>query len=144
MEGGYTRDDSDRYVAIVPPTGEIAAKGGHRTLRVMANAYIDLLDGPVQPYVGAGVGYARIKVKHTAARAFFPNETPIRLLDDKAGELAFQAMAGAAFRVSDTMALTAQYRWLTAGKVHFTDLGGFEHVREHSGHNIDLGIRFTM
>ena len=144
IEGGYTKDGSDRYIAIVPATGEIAAKGGHRTMRIMANAYYELLDGPVQPYVGAGVGYARIKVKHTAARAFFPTEEPRRLLDDKSGELAFQAMAGAAFRVSDTMALTTQYRWLTAGKVHLTDLGGFEHVREHSGHNVDLGVRIML
>lgn len=143
-EGGYSRNDADHYEAIVPPTGEIAAEGGHRVWRVMANGYYDFGDGPVQPYVGAGIGYADVKIRLFAARAPFPNEDPMLILDDHSGEFVYQAMAGAGFAVSDRMKVTAQYRWLSAGKVHMTDLGGFEHIRQHHGHNVDVGLRLNL
>jgi len=144
VEGGYARNDADRYVAIVPPTGEIAAEGGHKVWRVMANGYYDFGDGPVQPYVGGGIGYADVKIRLFAARAPFPNETPMLILDDHVGEFAYQAMAGVGFAVSQRVKVTTQYRWLSAGKVHMTDLGGFEHIREHHGHNLDVGLRVKL
>lgn len=144
IEGGYSENKSNRYVAIVPPTGEIPAEGGHKVWRVMTNAYYDLGDGNFRPYLGAGIGYADIKARHFAARAPFPNETPFLIMNDHKGEFVYQAMAGVAYELSPGVALTAQYRWLGAGKVHFRDLAGFEHIREHNGHNIDIGIRFKL
>ena len=144
IEGGYSKNNSDYYQAIVPPTGEIPSKGGHKVWRAMANAYYDFGSGTLRPYAGAGVGYADIKARFFAARAPFPNETPFLIMDDHKGELVYQAMAGAAYEISPGISLTGQYRWMSAGKVHFRDLGGYEHIREHNGHNIDIGIRFTL
>lgn len=144
IEGGYSRNKSDHYIAIVPPTGRIASEGGHKAWRVMANGYYDFGTGRLRPYLGAGAGYADIKARLFAARAPFPNETPFLILNDHKGEFAYQAMAGAAYEVSPGVSLTAQYRWLSAGKVHFRDLSGFEHIREHHGHNIDIGVRFGL
>lgn len=141
IEGGYSQNDSDSYTAIVPPTGEIASSGGHKAWRVMANGYYDFGSGDFRPYVGGGVGFADIKARFFAARAPFPDETPFLIMNDHSGELAWQAMAGAAYQISPRVALTAQYRWLSAGKVHFRDLAGIEHIREHKGSNIDVGIR---
>lgn len=144
LEGGYSRNDADHYIAIVPPTGEIPAKGGHKVWRVMANGYYDFGDGPVRPYIGAGIGYADVKIHLFAARAPFPNEDPMLILDDHAGEFAYQAMAGVGFALSDSVKVTTQYRWLSAGKVRVTDLGGYQHIREHHGHNLDVGLRFSL
>lgn len=141
IEGGYTSNKSDHYVAVVPPTGEIASEGGHKAWRAMANAYYDFGSGDFRPYIGGGIGYVDIKARLFAARAPFPNETPFLILDDHKGEFAYQAMAGVAYQISPSVALTAQYRWLSAGEVHFRDLSGFEHIREHKGSNIDVGLR---
>lgn len=142
IEGGYSQNSSNHYTAIVPPTGEIASEGGHKAWRAMANLYYDFGSGTLRPYFGAGAGYADIKARFFAARAPFPNETPFLLIDDHKDQFAYQAMAGAAYQLSPRMALATQYRWMSAGKVHFRDLAGFEHIREHQGHNIDVGIRF--
>ncbi|KUO54697.1 MAG: hypothetical protein APF82_08720 [Sphingomonadales bacterium BRH_c42] len=142
VEGGYADNKSKHYTAIVPPTGDIASEGGHKAWRAMANTYYDFGSGDFRPYVGGGIGYANIKARFFAARAPFPNETPILIINDHKDEFAYQAMAGAAYQLSSRVALTAQYRWMSAGKVHFRDLSGFEHIREHKGSNIDIGIRF--
>ncbi|QPC99748.1 outer membrane protein [Qipengyuania soli] len=141
IEGGYASNDSDHYVAIAPPTGTIAAEGGHKSWRVMGNAYLDFGSGDLRPYLGAGVGYADIKARLFSARPPFPNEAPLLILDDNKGEFVYQLMAGGAYNVSPKIAVTAQYRWMSAGKVHFRDLSNFEVIREHEGHNIDLGVR---
>jgi opacity protein-like surface antigen len=142
IEGGYTDNKSKHYTAIVPPTGDIASEGGHKAWRAMANVYYDFGSGDFRPYLGGGIGYADIKARFFAARAPFPNEAPFLIMNDHKGEFAYQAMAGVAYQLSPRVALTAQYRWLSAGKVHFRDLAGVGHVREHKGSNIDVGIRF--
>lgn len=144
IEGGYSHNKSDHLFVIVPPNGRIASEGGHKAWRLMANGYYDFGTGRLRPYLGAGAGYADIKARLFAARALFPNEPPRLILDDHKGEFAYQAMAGAAYEIVPGLSLTAQYRWLSAGKVHFRDLGGIEHIREHHGHNIDIGIRVRL
>lgn len=144
IEGGYARNNSDHYVAVVPANGRIAAQGGHTAWRVMANGYYDFGRGQFRPYVGAGAGYVDIKARNFAARPPFPNEAPRLIINDHKGELAYQAMAGAAYEISPGVWLTAQCRWFSAGKVHFRDLANSEHIREHRGHNIDLGVRVRL
>lgn len=144
IEGGYARNTSGHYIAVVPANGKIASEGGHKAWRVMANGYYDVGRGPFRPYVGAGAGYVDIKARNFAARPPFPSEAPRLIINDHKGELAYQVMAGAAYEISPGVSLTAQYRWFSAGKVHFRDLAGSEHVREHRGHNIDLGIRVFL
>ena len=96
---GYTKNTSDQYEAIVPPTGEIPAKGSHKMWRAMANAYYDFGTGVLSLYVGAGAGYADIKARFFAAGAPFPNETPFVIMSDHKGEFIYQAMAGAAYEI---------------------------------------------
>lgn len=144
IQGGYTNNSSDRYIAIKPPTGEIPADGGSRNWRAMANAYLDFGDGDFQPYVGAGIGYADYKTRLFAPRAVFPTESPILIIDDHKGDLTYQLMAGGAYEIAPGIALTAQYRWMSAGDVHFRDRSNFEAVRKQEGHNFDIGLRFRL
>lgn len=144
IEGGYTNNPSDRYIAIKPPTGEIPAQGGHKILRAMANAYLDFGDGDFRPYVGAGLGYADYKARLFAPRAPFPTEDPILIIDDHKGDLTYQLMAGGAYEISPGISLTAQYRWMSAGDLHFRDRSNFEVIRKQQGHNFDIGLRFRL
>lgn len=144
VESGYSRNNSGHYIAIVPANGKITSQGGHKAWRIMANGYYDFGRGPFRPYLGAGAGYVDLKARLFSARTPFPNEAPRLIVNDHKGEFAYQAMAGAAYEISPGVSLTAQYRWFSAGKVHFRDLSASEHIREHRGHNIDLGVRVRL
>lgn len=143
-ELGYTHNDSDGYVAIVPPNGRIRSDGRHDALRLMANAYVDFGQGRLRPYLGAGAGWTQVKMRFFGPRPPFPTEDPMLILDSKDSGFAWQAIAGAALQVTASLAVTAQYRWFDAGTLKAPDLSDIPHQREHAGHNIDLGIRFAF
>ena len=143
-EVGLTDNDSDRYLVTAPFTATVPQEGKQDATRLMANLYFDVLDGPVQPYVGAGIGVAEIDVRVFGPRAVFPAEPPRELIDDGDRRFAYQLMAGAAFWVSPSVALTGQYRWFDAGTVGGLDSRGERFVRDHDGHNVDVGVRFRF
>lgn len=144
LEGGYTRNTDDHYVAIVPPTGSIPASVKRTAWRVMVNGYHDFGHSAVQPYLGAGLGLVRAKVDFFAPRAPFPTEAPRQLINDSDSRFAYQLMAGAAFRVSSRWKLTAQYRWLDAGTIHPYDSRRERTSYAYRGHHIDLGLRVSF
>lgn len=89
-----------------PTVGQVIAdgQGSVDTLGVFANAYYDFnAGGSFQPYIGAGIGYQRVNVE------FMPSGVPVA--DDSDSGLAWQAMAGASFAVSETIDLFAQYTY---------------------------------
>jgi OmpA-OmpF porin, OOP family len=144
LEGGYTRNTQDRYVAIVPPTGTIPGQIKRTAWRAMINGYYDFGHGRVQPYIGAGAGVLSAKVDFFAARAPFPTEAPRQLINDSDTRFAYQLMAGAALRVGPRLQLTAGYRWLDAGSIHPYDARGERTTNTYRGHHIDLGLRVAF
>lgn len=143
-ELGYTRDSQQLYQALQPATGFIFADTHWKTFRMMANAYWDITHGPVQPYVGLGVGYAIRDVNYIAPRAPFPTEQPRLLVDDRDGAFAWQAMAGLAFKVNDRLAITTQYRWFKPGDFVGVDRRNEPASYEQSGGAIDVGLRMQF
>lgn len=143
-ELGFTRDKQDGYVAIVPPTGNIVADAKEKSLRGMVNAYADIGNGSIQPYVGAGLGIARVKLDFFGPRAPFPTEPPRQLILDSDTRFAYQLIGGVAVPVSDAAAITLQYRWFDAGTIKLLDSRGELATRDHKGHNFDLGLRFRF
>lgn len=145
LEAGYAANHSKQYTSIIPPTGNIPSDGHQNSIRIMANGYVDFGHGPVQPYIGAGAGWTRVLIKVTAPPANNPASPPLALLNDHASRFAYQVMGGAAVKLSPSLSLTAQYRWFSAGDLHFHDLGANRPVtRHHAGHNIDIGIRVRL
>lgn len=143
-EAGYSRNRADRYTALVPPTGSIPGSIRDDSLRGMLNAYVDLTDGPVTPYVGAGAGVAQVNVKVVAPPAFTPAAAPVTLIEDRISGFAYQLFGGVDVRVSKRLSLRAQYRWFDAGTLDGLDSGRRPLERSHSGHNIDFGLRFDF
>lgn len=75
-----------------------------RQIAILANLTYDIpVEGSVQPYVGAGIGgvYNRLS-------AFGGKDTQF--------ELAWQVRAGAAFKATETIAITADYTYRVTGK----------------------------
>lgn len=144
-EVGRTENDSDSFDIVSPFTATISQDGETDILRFMANAYFDFgrTDARFRPYVGAGAGLARVHGFRFAGTAAAPN-VPFVHYDDNDTSFAWQAMAGAALRVTPKMSLTAQYRWLDAGTVDFITGAGQTEVTEIDGHHVDIGARFSF
>lgn len=97
-EAGYNNAD---FTPVV--TGGAATTGSLITL--MANGYFSPQeDEDFQPYLGAGVGLGLLELGTT-------NTT----------KLAFQAIFGARYRVSDQLYVGVEYRYLQVGTVAQTD-----------------------
>lgn len=141
-EAGYTQNGSDRYRVSSPFTAVIPQDGTNEVLRFMGNGYFDITQGSVKPYVGAGIGVARVHVVTVAATVREP--TPTRLIDDRDTVFAYQLMGGVAVGLTPRVRVFGQYRWLDAGTINGRDARGERFTRGISGHNIDLGLRFAF
>lgn len=140
-ELGYTQNEQESYVAVVPPTGSIPADVKEKESRAMVNVYRDLSTGALQPYVGVGVGATRVEVDFFAPRAPFPAEPPRQLIKDDDTRFAYQIIGGLAMRATTALTLSVQYRWLDAGTIEGLDVRGQIFKRDHAGHHLDLGLR---
>jgi OOP family OmpA-OmpF porin len=144
-ELGYARDTQDSYTAIVPATGFIIADVEEKTTRAMVSAYWDFSQiGPVQPYIGGGVGYAWRDLVFMGPRAPFPTEQPRRLIDESDDGFAWQAVGGLAAPLTETVDLTVQYRWFDAGDFEGVDARNEAITRDSAGHAIDVGVRLKF
>ena len=140
VQGGYTQNHSRRYVALVPPTGNIPSNGEQNAWRAMANGYFDIGSGRIRPYLGAGLGWTRVHVSVFAPRAPFPTEAPRGIVDTHMSAFAYQLMGGASIQLTPRLMLSAQYRWHSGGELQGKDLSAFPLSRDHAGHNVDIGL----
>ena len=145
-EIGRTHTDAKRYVVTAPISNDLPQTGGDTVTRFMANAYFDVpLKGiGVQPYFGAGVGYATVHVTTKASRPFGAPAAPSQLIEDHVNGVAWQAMAGMAVPLSARFAVIVQYRYMSAGTLHGEDTRGQDFQTKIHGHNVDLGVRFSF
>lgn len=120
----------------------------------MGNAFYDinLSNGKVLPYVGAGLGYATVNshVEGTAA-----DQADITH-NAKSGTFAYQAMVGASFKVNKMLSLFAEYKFFGTSKAQFlkeTIAATAEPVAEATTkeykhaiftHNANIGIKFKL
>ena len=90
-------------------TGELS------TQTIMANFVVGADYGALRPYIGAGLGTARV-----AADNIDPDDFP-DALDDHDWAFAGQAFAGVNFALSETMTVGARYRYQMIGATNLMD-----------------------
>jgi opacity protein-like surface antigen len=135
----YRRNDVDKVKADGADTG---GDGDVESLVGLVNAYLDLdLDLPVRPFVGGGIGAAYLKVDAG-------DNSPIDV-DDDAGAFAWNLLAGVGYDVTESVALTATYRYLRLEGTDFSaDLAGVDvgdlDVDDVGLHEVLLGLRYTF
>lgn len=101
---------------------------------LMANVYYDIKTGSfVTPYVGAGLGIAKVDV----GKGTFRGVTLWESDDDTV--MAYQIAAGVGFAVSQNVTIDLGYRFFGTqnAQFEFTDA-------EVSSHNVTLGARFLF
>jgi len=115
-----------------------AAQGEALATSLMGNALVDLdMVGPVQPYIGAGVGLAKVDLNGASP---FGGSTVNG--SDTVGAL--QLLAGASFRLNEQVDLFTDYRYFTTGDADFTTAAGTATSMKLSTHSVLAGLRFNF
>lgn len=128
LEFAYRKNDLDRFTAAgfgVAASGEITSKS------LMANLYYDF--SPKEqwsPFVGAGLGLARIEVDDISV-------VGINIGNGDDTVFAWQLMAGVGCKVADNTRLDLSYRYLATADPDFSGISA-----EFKSHNLLLGLRF--
>ncbi len=104
-------------------------QGDLKTQAVMVNGYYNVDTGsPWSPFVGAGIGWAKVDLN-----------TPALPFGDNDDVFAYQLMAGVAYNVSDQLAIDAQYRFFDTqdATIQGADFST-------TSNNLMLGIRYSF
>ncbi len=112
-------------------------RGGHfGVLAAMLNAYLDIETGTrITPYVGGGVGVARLHADDIGN---------VTSLTDSNYEIAWQAIGGVKFAVTDALALFVDYRFFDTGLARFTDAGAPRLKTDATSHNVFAGLSYNF
>ena len=126
-------------------SGDVSALG------FMANAWYDFNTGsPWKPFVGGGLGLARISINDVSITSLtllgvpIPLASPVPLADDDDWVFAYQVGAGLGFEVTPTTTISLGYRFFGSADPDFTDLAGIPFDAEYRSHNIEIGLRISF
>ena len=112
------------------PIGDVAALAG------MANVIVDLLPhSRWTPYVGAGVGGARIALENYQALG-------VTFVNQGSWQLAYQGIAGLRYQGSPAISLSLDYRYFATTDISLRDGAGASFKIPYASHNVMLGIAY--
>ncbi len=128
------------------PSGTIS--GGTTTKALLVNFLYDFGSGDsfVTPYLGAGVGIASVDHDIVGTGAGVPAPHTIAYGGAEFG-VAYQGIAGFAFRLADGLALDLSYRYFSVPKHQYDGvLGGIpaEFELENKSHSVFAGLRWNF
>jgi OOP family OmpA-OmpF porin len=131
-EIGYRKNDVDKA-----STG--AASGTFRSYTFMLNGLYDLALGwPVTPYFGGGIGLANVR----AGGVTVPGSTT--RISDSQNDLAYQAIGGLSYPLTDHLKLDASYRFLGAVDPDLKASNGGKVDTRYTNHTVLLGLRWEF
>jgi opacity protein-like surface antigen len=108
----------------------------------MINAYYDANLGlPVRPFVGAGIGIARVNIDS--------DPSAVLRVDDDDTAFAWNLMAGVSYDVTNQVTVSAGYRYLHIGDLEFnasiSGLGsGTLEAKGFASHEVLVGVRYNF
>ena len=146
LELSYTKAEVDNFEMADPVNGgtsTIIGGGDIENIAVFANAYYDFdvdLGVPIQPYVGAGIGFTQVEVAYNTTTAGVT--TPF--FDDDDTRFAYQAKAGASYQVGPNTDLFAEYTYRASEELTFGDRTSGEYTIDNDQHLVGLGLRMRF
>jgi len=106
---------------------------------LMGNVLYDIATGgSVIPYLGAGVGGARVRAKDVGP------DLGSAFVSGTSNVFAYQGIAGLDFRIDDNMALGASYRYFATQSASITSTAGDKASVPYRDHSVLLGIRYAF
>ncbi len=149
-EVSYRRNDLDKLTitndggaGVAAGVGSLnglslAADGDVSALSGMVNAFYDFqLANSVKPYVGGGIGVARLSINDAAVLG-------ITVVDDDDIVFAYQVGGGVGFEATPTTTIFLDYRYFATADPSFSDVLGGAFDSEYASHNVSVGIRHNF
>lgn len=135
MRGKGKRDDVYNYAGFaIKDAYEIS------TSSIFANVYYDFHNSSdFTPYIGAGLGTARIKFENKASISDGVNGLSLST-SKSSWKFAWNVGAGVAYRLTDTVSLDLGYRYADFGSLDQNALTSID----VTGHEVLLGVRFAF
>jgi opacity protein-like surface antigen len=117
----------------------LKATGHLSALSLLGNLWYDLdLGSVVKPYVGGGLGAARISATNIAVAG-------VTIVNGSDTVLAFQLGAGVGYEIIPAATLSLDYRYFRTADPTFKDLVlGTSFRSEYHAHDIRLGVRYQF
>lgn len=151
-EVSYRRNDFDK-LTITNDGGDgsfndlsFVADGNISALGVMANVFYDFrLGHRVKPYVGGGIGVARLSIDNAAILGG-------TVVDDDDTVFAYQVGGGVGFEVTPATTIFLDYRYFATADpsfLFFPDILGVGGIgvafdSEYASHNVSIGLRYNF
>lgn len=124
-ELGYRRNNVDN------------GTGNAEAWTLMGNALYDFTTGTAfTPYVGAGIGGARLNFNNVPAGS--------TSIDDADTVLAYQGLAGVTYELETNLKLDLGYRYLTTERPSFRTRAGGTVDGDYDDHAVMLGLRYQF
>lgn len=141
VEAIYMHGNTDELTVSPPQITPISAAypGDYTVTAGMANAWYSFGTGAVRPFIGGGIGMARIGVD--IADPSFPG---IDGIDDSTTATAWQIGVGADVAMSDNMSLVMSYRVLNIDNIELTDEIDNSLSVDYQNHIVTAGVRFSF
>ena len=137
LEGEFTyRLNDNKEVTdggITDPIG-----GDTSSMALMLNAYYDfrMVSPTFVPYIGAGIGGARVATEVT--------DLGVTVIDDSDIVFAYQLAAGVGFVVNKQVTIDLGYKYFATADPSFEFTGGGTLDGEYKSHNVFLGLRYSF
>jgi opacity protein-like surface antigen len=142
VEGGYSSADIDS-ITVVNNTlnylaGDVVDVGSDvQVATAMGNFFYDFdLDG-LRPYIGAGLGGARVEYNLTEPFGDFAG-------NDETWVFAYQLMAGLSFPLSDGLSMSVGYRYFKTEDFDRKGDSGELFKTDLTQHSVDVGVQFHL
>ncbi|KCZ98951.1 OmpA family protein, partial [Hyphomonas polymorpha PS728] len=127
-------------------TGATAAPAGYASVTdLMVNGLYDFnKGGSIQPYIGLGVGGARVDAK--ASNRTFAAGAAANGFSDKASGIAYQGLLGVGFKLSERLTMDVGYKYFTVEDLNFDGKAGTagSYDVDYQDHTATLGVRYSF
>lgn len=131
IEASYRANDLDNILGV-------KVKGDQSAMSLMLNGLYVIEAEKVNPYIGAGIGFAKREV--TMASQVIDGQA-IPRTSDQDTVFAYQGMVGIIYPTSETMEFRLGYRYFGAGDAELEDDDEEGTVKlDYGAHNLEAGV----
>lgn len=150
LEFNYRNNDIRHWAGNAWSSGwhGSAMDGELSVYSIMANLVKEFdTGGPISPYIGAGIGYSWLDLEAVGTNPVAIGGLGNLIVNDTAGALSYQGIAGLAFDLAEGLALDLSYRYFGTTEPEFAGtLNGapitFDH--EYNNHSVYAGLRWDF